>query len=569
MTILDYLFAFIPLLGTLIFVHELGHFLAAKACGVRVLKFSLGFGPPIGFGRFRLRWLRAGTEYVIAWLPLGGFVKMLGEPMPGADPESEPQIVIDATPDEYMSAKRTWQKLLITFAGPAMNLLLPVVAFWIILWIGIPRATNVIGMVEQGSPAAAVGIQAGDRVMAIDGQPVSWWDEAHLAIAEQVATSLEFEVDRGGERMLFDVPVERRGVLDAFGAVEQLGWIGVASRRQPNLLGVPFHDVPAARAGLRSGDRVVRVGDREVEDWEGIRRAFEELGPAASGDTVPFEVLRREGDESEPASRVSDVPALASLEELGVVPATVLVSVVTPEMPAAEAGLKRGDLLLAVDGRPVGSFTSFANTVRTSGGREMELTYARDGETTTVTLEPRLREVEGRFEIEGMTEQIYQVGIGPELVGLLGDSALHQARNPLVAVPRAVEMTLEITIVFLRGLGKLVSGSVGTDKLGGPILIAEIARKSLDLGWRTYLGTMMLISINLGILNLLPIPILDGGQALIYLVEGVKRSPISVRSRELVQQTGLIMIVMLMAVAFWNDLSRHWAQFVEWMSSAL
>ena len=199
----------------------------------------------------------------------------------------------------------------------------------------------------------------------------------------------------------------------------------------------------------------------------------------------------------------------------------------------------------------------------------MELTYARDGETTTVTLEPRLREVEGRFEIEGMTEQIYQVGIGPELVGLLGDSALHQARNPLVAVPRAVEMTLEITIVFLRGLGKLVSGSVGTDKLGGPILIAEIARKSLDLGWRTYLGTMMLISINLGILNLLPIPILDGGQALIYLVEGVKRSPISVRSRELVQQTGLIMIVMLMAVAFWNDLSRHWVQFVEWMSSAL
>ena len=569
MTILDYLFAFIPLLGTLIFVHELGHFLAAKACGVRVLKFSLGFGPPIGFGRFRLRWLRAGTEYVVAWLPLGGFVKMLGEPMPGADPESEPQIVIDATPDEYMSAKRTWQKLLITFAGPAMNLLLPVVAFWIVLWIGIPRATNVIGMVEQGSPAAAVGIQAGDRVMAIDGQPVFWWDEAHRAIAEQVATSLEFEVDRGGERMLFDVPVERRGVLDAFGAVEQIGWIGVSSRRQPNLLGVPFHDVPAAGAGLRSGDRVVRVGDREVEDWEGIRRAFEELGPAASGNTVAFEVLRREGDESEPASRVIDVPALASLEELGLVPATVLVSVVTPEMPAAEAGLKPGDLLLAVDGRPVGSFTSFANTVRTSGGREMELTYARDGETTTVTLEPRLREVEGRFEIEGMTEQIYQVGIGPELVGLLGDSALHQARNPLVALPRAVEMTLDITIVFLRGLGKLVSGSVGTDKLGGPILIAEIARKSLDLGWRTYLGTMMLISINLGILNLLPIPILDGGQALIYLVEGVKRSPISVRSRELVQQTGLIMIVMLMAVAFWNDLSRHWAQFVEWMSSAL
>jgi regulator of sigma E protease len=131
MTLLDYLAAAIPLLGTLIFVHELGHFIVAKMCGVRVLKFSLGFGPPIGFGRFRMRWVRHGTEYVVAWLPLGGFVKMLGEPMPG-DEVDEPQ-VLDAAPDEYLNAKPTWQKLAITFAGPAMNLLLPVLAFVFVL----------------------------------------------------------------------------------------------------------------------------------------------------------------------------------------------------------------------------------------------------------------------------------------------------------------------------------------------------------------------------------------------------------------------------------------------------
>lgn len=145
MSIFDYLFAAIPMLGTLIFVHELGHFLAARACGVRVLKFSLGFGPPLGFGRFRMRWLRGGTEYVVAWFPLGGLVKMLGEMQP--DGEVVEPSAIDARPDEYLGAKSTWQKLLISFAGPAMNLLLPVLAFLVVLWVGIPRETSVIGTV--------------------------------------------------------------------------------------------------------------------------------------------------------------------------------------------------------------------------------------------------------------------------------------------------------------------------------------------------------------------------------------------------------------------------------------
>ena len=130
-------------------------------------------------------------------------------------------------------------------------------------------------------------------------------------------------------------------------------------------------------------------------------------------------------------------------------------------------------------------------------------------------------------------------------------------------------MTVDLTSVFLLGIGKLISGEVGTDKLAGPIGIAEIARKSLDLGWQAYLSTMILLSINLGIVNLLPIPILDGGQMIIYLVEGIRRAPISLRSREIVQQAGLIMIVIVMALAFWNDLSRHWARFVEWLGTAL
>jgi regulator of sigma E protease len=441
----------------------------------------------------------------------------------------------------------------------------------LVLWIGVPRATSVVGMVERGSPAAEVGLAPGDRLLSVDGEAVSWWREVREAIAESTNPSVRLELERriaggeGSERLVFDVPIERRGTLDPFGAVVQEGWIGLGSRRLPALLGVPVNDSSGALAGLHSGDRVTRVGDVDVEDWEALRSAYS----AVEGETVRFELLRPEEGVEETDPITIDVPVLASLGDLGVISATILASVVSPGMPAEEAGLERGDLLLAVDGRPVGSFESFANTVRTSGGRALAITYAREGKTTTVSIQPRLQQVEGPLEIEGMTEDIYQIGIGHALAALPGVSALDRVRNPLESLPRAVAMTTDMTLVFLKGLGKLASGEMSRDKLAGPIGIAEIARKSLDLGWEAYLSTMVLISINLGIINLLPIPILDGGQALIYLVEGVKRSPISLRSREIVQQTGLIMIVLLMGLAFWNDLSRHWAQFVEWISTAL
>ena len=166
MTAFTYVFAFVLMLSVLIFVHELGHFLVARWCGVRVLKFCLGFGPPIGIGRWRLAWTRNGTEYAIAWFPLGGFVKMLGEnPDEADDPE------VRAHPSEALGAKPLWQKLAIVFAGPAMNLMLPVVIFAVTLFIGMPRPAPVVGAVEAGSPAERAGLAAGDRLLALGDQP--------------------------------------------------------------------------------------------------------------------------------------------------------------------------------------------------------------------------------------------------------------------------------------------------------------------------------------------------------------------------------------------------------------
>lgn len=551
---LDYLVAFVPMLGILIFVHELGHFLVAKACGVRVLKFSLGFGPPVGIGKWRMRWERNGTEYVIAWFPLGGFVKMLGENLM-VQGDDEEEAVANASPDEYLTAKPTWQKLAIVFAGPAMNLLLPVVAFIGVLAVGIPRASSVVGMVEVESPAEIAGIEPGDRIAAIDGVPVEWWEEVELAVRGRESGHLALAIERDDENLTVRVPIEARTGLDEFGTVAEVGWVGLGYRRLPAMVGVPSSESPAARSGLVSGDRVTSVAGVEVEDWESMAAAY----AAAPGDTVEIAVLRGESEEPIPVS----LPKAADLDSLGVVPATILVSAVSEGFPADIAGLEPGDLIVAVDARPIGSFLAFQEIVRSSGGRAMTLTVARAGRTLEVTLQPEERMAPGPMGIE---EKKYLIGITHALATLPGASRTEVVRNPLVAVPRAVELTIDRTAQFLRGFGKILTGEIGRDKLAGPIGIAEIARSSLDMGWLPYLYTMILISINLGILNLLPIPILDGGQALIFAVEGIKRSPISLRTREVVQQIGLTMILMLMGLAFWNDISRNWSRFVEWLT---
>jgi len=585
MALVDHLFAVIPMLGILILVHELGHFLVAKACGVRVLKFSIGFGAPIGIGRHRLRWERGGTEYVVGWIPLGGFVRMLGETLPGD--EAEPSLMPeDARPEEFLEAKPVWQKLSIVFAGPLMNLLLPMVFLVGILWVGLPRASAVIGSVEPISPAAEAGLQVGDQVQAVDGTPVRWWDEALQRIRDAPAGSeVRLAIARGDETREVSLELGSRTALDRFGSVEEIGWIGIGHRRLPALVGVPEDSSPAARAGLRSGDRVQAVAGRTVEDWVGLVDAQREAAreARARGESrVVWRVERDESplvlparseaarpDEADPEIPVLELnlPAEPEMAGLGLVPAAILVGRVEPGMPAERAGLKAGDLILAVEGRPVGSFEHFASIVQTSGGRSIELTYSREGRVETATLEPEEHVVPGPYEIEGMEQKRFVVGIRSALSTLPGATGTLRIRNPLESLPRAVAMSAQMTADFLEGIGKLATGEVGTDQLSGPIGIARIARESLDRGWLEYLSMMMLISINLGILNLLPIPILDGGQALLYGIEGIKRSPVSPRAREIATQLGLVLIILLMGRAFWNDLTPFWSQLVRWLTS--
>ncbi|MFP6641316.1 MAG: RIP metalloprotease RseP, partial [Myxococcota bacterium] len=498
MFLLDYAFAAIPMLGLLVFVHELGHFIVAKLCGVRVLKFSIGFGSPIGFGRHRWRWERNGTEYVVAWLPLGGFVRLLGEPIPGEDAEATP-LGVDARPDEYLEAKPVWQKFAIYLAGPAMNLFLPVVLFMVMLWVGIPKTSSVVGMVERESPAAEAGLLPGDEIVTIDGQSVAWWGEVERAIQEHAPGMVELGVLRDGATSKISVPLGARSTLDEFGDAQSVGWIGLSSRRLPALVGVPDENSLAARSGLRSGDRVVAVSGESLEDWDSFERAY-----ALARGTQSLVLTVEEGVGEDPVERSVSVPVVGGLAELGVISATVLVGEVVPGMPAELAGLKPGDLILEVDGHPVGSFDYFADTVQSSGGRPLAIAFAREGRVNVEVIAPVVREVAGPFEIEGLEAEVYQVGIAHAMATLPGHVEVDRERNPLVAFSRAVVMTTDNVTLLLRALGKLVTGEASSDQLRGPITIIQIARKSLDIGWQAYFGMMIFISINLAMINLLP-----------------------------------------------------------------
>ena len=546
----SFVFAFVVLLGVLIFVHELGHFLVAKAVGVRVLKFSLGFGPPVGVGRFRLHWTRGHTEYVVAWIPLGGFVKMLGETGDEAD-----DALARAHPDETLGAKKLWQKLAIVFAGPAMNLAFPVLVFVFMLAVGIQQPDAMIGSVELSSPAAAAGLQSGDRIATIDGEPVIWWEDVAKALRDRPGESLDIVYERDGESRKALLAVGERFSQDEFGSVRKFGWAGLGHPRQRAIVAIPDASAKALAAGLRSGDLVKTVDGVEIEDWH----AFETEYALARGN-VAVQVDRGEPDREE----IFDLtlPALGSTEALGIISATVLIASVNEDSPAQRGGLKTGDLVLSVNGESMGSFAAFSNSVKSSQGATLDLVISRDGSFLNLSVTPELVPLQN-----GLPGDQYLVGVLAQGTSLAGSWSRDQELNPLASIPRAVDMTVERTVVMIRGVGKLLTGEVSSKQIAGPIGIAQIAGNALAHGWETYLNVMVLISINLGVLNLLPIPILDGGQALIFSVEGIRRAPLSMRMREIIQQIGLTFLVMLMGLAFWNDLSRQWSTFVEWLRS--
>ncbi len=438
---------FLVVLGVLVAFHELGHFLAARWVGVKVLKFSIGFGPKI-FGR------QVGeTEYLVSAVPLGGYVKLFGED------ETEA-----TTPDDRrrsFSHQGLWGKVLIVAAGPGFNFILAYLIFAGWLSTGaplfVPTFSDLSADVEAlvpGSPASVAGMEVGDRVVSVNGKEISTKTELLDLVSRSNGQPISLEVRRDGQlKTLTATPV--RMTADETSTDEPLYTIGV--EEIPALVTSVLHGSPASLAGLQPGDRVVAIEGHTIYTW------------------------------AQMTTHVRD----------------------HPETP-------------------------------------LKFEVLREGTRTTLSVTPASE----KLTVNGQTSEVGKIGIsGP-------GRSLMRSENVAEAVYQGLEATWGWTELTAIGLYKMVVGDISSKNIGGPLTIANISGEAASQGASSVVFLIAILSINLGVLNLLPIPILDGGHLLFFLIEGILRKPLGERQREVAQQVGLVLLVGVMIFAFWNDLER-------------
>lgn len=432
---------FIAGLAALIFVHELGHFLVARKLGVVIEKFSLGFGPKI-FG------MKSGdTEYLISAIPLGGYVKMKGE---NYEPES-------AHEEGSFAAAPVIHRLAIAFAGPLFNILFAIAIYWGVYMVGVQTLGLVVGTIKPASPAQTAGLQTGDKIVAIDNQPVQFWDQLQKRVHVSPGTPIEFQVLRDQSQLIqFKVTPISQEITDLFGDKKTVGLIGIT----PLVRNITYvkEGSPAYRAGLKEGDKLLEVNGTPIYGWADLKKA-------------------------------------------------------------------------AVD----------------HPGEEREFHILRDGQERIVRLTPQSKVIED--------EQKNKVEIGVIGIGMSGELAIEKY-GVFGAGQRALEETGRLIYLIAISIKKMIVGSIPADTIGGPILIFQIYGEQAEQGFNELVRLTALLSINLGLLNLLPIPVLDGGHIFFFLIELLKGKPVSEKSRERAQQVGLFMLISLMILAFYNDIMR-------------
>ena len=448
--------AFIVAIGVLVAVHEFGHFWVARKLGIRVLRFSIGFGKPL----YRRVIGKDPVEFVVAAVPLGGYVKLLDE--------REGNVAERDLPRAF-NRQPVWKRIATLLAGPGMNLIFAIALYWVLFTAGVPAIKPIIGEITPDSIAARAGLRYEDQILQIGGRPTPTLEAATLAIIEDLT-------DDG----TIDMTV--RGVDGA------------------------------------ERDLSLPVGERS--------RALTQ--PEALLPGLGFEIWR---------PRVKAIIGLVNKGTAG-----------------ERAGLKVGDEILAIDGEQIAHFQQLVNRVKPNPGRTVTLQVRRDGAVRDMKVTIGEDSKGGRKTgLIGIAPKDQRIPTGRTLEDML----TLQKYGPVAAVGQAATKTWDTSVFTLRIVGRIITGDVSLQAISGPISIAETTGFAARQGWRTFLGTLALISISLGVLNLLPIPILDGGQVVYQLAELVKGRPVSERAQLLGQQIGIAMLILMMTLAFYNDIARH------------
>jgi len=449
---------FVVAIGILVAVHEFGHFWVARRLGIKVLRFSIGFGKPL--------WQRVSgedqVEYVVAAIPLGGYVKLLDE-REGNVPAHEAHRAFNRAP--------VWKRIAVLLAGPAFNLLFAVAMYWILFTAGQPTLKPIVGDVEPQSIAAAGGLKYEDTIISVGGKPVATLESAMLGTLDDL-------IDDGA------IEMRVRGV-----------------------------DGTERNVTLQTGEQ---------------RHALTQADTMLPG--LGFDFWR--------PRVIADVGTLVE------------------DGAAAKAGVKAGDRIVSFNQQPIADFQQLVQLVQPRANERVTLTVDRNGQTLQIPMQV------GESTENGKT--VGRIGVAPSGKVIEGhirreDMLAVQKYGPVAAVGRAAAKTWDTSIFTLRIVGRIVTGEASLKNISGPIAIAEATGFAARQGWRTFFSTLALISISLGVLNLLPIPILDGGQIVYQLAELVKGKPVSERAQLFGQQIGIAVLILMMSLAFYNDIARHLA----------